>query len=117
MSECILYGIPNCDKVRAARKWLDAHQLPYRFHNLRQDGIDIESLLQRWLQQVSLNDLINKRSATWRQLTITEKKTLEAAVDLSPLYQHPTLLKRPILEQHKTLLIGFNADHWQDELL
>ena len=28
----ILYGIKNCDTMKKARAWLDAHGIGYRFH-------------------------------------------------------------------------------------
>ena len=30
-----LYGIPNCDTVKKARKWLDAQGLDYTFHDYK----------------------------------------------------------------------------------
>jgi alpha/beta superfamily hydrolase len=35
-----LYGIPNCDTVRKARKWLLAHDISYRFHDYKKEGVD-----------------------------------------------------------------------------
>jgi len=28
-----LYGIKNCDTMKKARAWLDAHQVRYAFHD------------------------------------------------------------------------------------
>ena len=36
----ILYGIPNCDTVKKARRWLDEQGIAYRFHDVRKDGLD-----------------------------------------------------------------------------
>ncbi len=35
-----LYGIPNCDTVKKARKWLDAHGADYAFHDYKKEGAD-----------------------------------------------------------------------------
>ena len=35
MTETILYGIPNCDTVKKARKWLDAQGVDYAFHDYK----------------------------------------------------------------------------------
>ena len=111
MSDCILYGIPNCDRVRAARKWLEQKGVPFRFHDLRQDGVD-ETLLRQWLEQVDLTDLVNRRSATWRQLNETTRQHILNG-DLSLLAQYPTLIRRPVLACSSTLTVGFNPDHWE----
>ena len=41
-----VYGISNCDTVRKARRWLEAHAIEYRFHDLREDGVDEAELAE-----------------------------------------------------------------------
>ena len=38
------YGIPNCDTVKKARKWLDGQEIPYVFHDYKKEGADPEKL-------------------------------------------------------------------------
>ncbi|MBD3609629.1 MAG: arsenate reductase, partial [Gammaproteobacteria bacterium] len=35
-----LYGIPNCDTMKKARKWLDEHGVDYQFHDFNKSGMD-----------------------------------------------------------------------------
>ena len=35
-----MYGIKNCDTIKKARRWLEAQQIEYRFHDYRVDGLD-----------------------------------------------------------------------------
>jgi arsenate reductase (glutaredoxin) len=35
-----MYGIPNCDKVKKARAWLDGHGLAYAFHDYKKTAVD-----------------------------------------------------------------------------
>ena len=46
-----LYGIPNCDTVKKARRWLDGAGVSYRFHDFRKDGLD-PAKLQGWIDAV-----------------------------------------------------------------
>jgi arsenate reductase-like glutaredoxin family protein len=39
-----MYGIKNCDTIKKARRWLEAHQVEYRFHDYRADGLDADLL-------------------------------------------------------------------------
>jgi len=39
-----IYGIPNCDTCRKARKWLEQNSVQHQFHDVRVDGLDIETL-------------------------------------------------------------------------
>ncbi len=114
MSDCILYGIPNCDKVRAARRWLEQKGVPFRFHDLRQDGVD-EALLRHWLERVDLAELVNRRSTTWRQLSEADRAAILSG-DLTLLAQHPTLIRRPVLVCGDRLLVGFDPDQWEAAL-
>ncbi len=34
-----LYGIKNCDTIKKARRWLEANNIDYRFHDYRVDGL------------------------------------------------------------------------------
>jgi arsenate reductase len=53
-----LYGIPNCDSVKKARKWLDANSVDFQFHDFRKDGLS-KPLLEQWLAQQSWDVLLN----------------------------------------------------------
>lgn len=103
-----LYGIKNCDKVRAARRWLEQHGVEYEFHDYRDDGLEPDRI-KRWLAVLGAETLINRRSTTWRSLSEREKTVLEGAAAVKVLTQYPTLLKRPLLEHGKRYLVGFKA--------
>jgi arsenate reductase len=107
-----LYGIPNCDKCRAARKWFAASGADFRFHDLRADGIDLTTI-ERWLIAAGDAVLINRRSTTWRSLSVDKREGLDAAGNAQLLLENPTLLKRPLVEQNETLLVGYDEERWQ----
>ena len=48
-----LYGIKNCDTVRAARRWLDTHNIDYVFSDVREQALSPQQL-QSWLQELGL---------------------------------------------------------------
>jgi len=109
----ILYGISNCDTVRKARKFLDANQVDFTFHDFRKDGFSLETFNQ-WLQFESLDTLINKRSTSWKQLSDLQKQGLIDGSDLSPILETPTLIKRPVLVSNTKLLVGFKTPEYQN---
>lgn len=111
----ILYGIKNCDSVKKARVWLDQHAIAYQLHDYKVDGISPE-LLSRFAKNSNWEVLLNKRSTTWRQLPEAEKTALNSDTALQLLLEHPTLIKRPILETGAAFIIGFNADEYQRTL-
>lgn len=110
-----MYGIPNCDTIKKARKLLEQHQLDYEFHDYKQLGIDTPTI-QSWLETVDLATLVNKRSTTWRQLTDDQKSDLLDNANLQILSEHPTLIKRPVLVKDKSILVGFKAADYESLL-
>jgi arsenate reductase len=108
----ILYGIPNCDTVRKARKFLDANSIQYTFHDFRKNGLPVQSI-QHWLESQSIEVLVNKRSTGWKQITDEQKAQLMSGENLSILSELPTLIKRPILEMDTQLLVGFKAAEYE----
>lgn len=104
-----IYGIPNCDSCKKARKWLDTNSVSYRFHDLRLDGLD-GTMLARWAKSAGWQNLLNTRSTTWRGLAVSAKHDLDEERAMELMLQHPTLIKRPVLENMETVIVGFSAD-------
>ena len=103
-----LYGIPNCDQVRAARRWLDTHGVDYRFHDFKRDGL-APALATRWLRQVGADRLINRKGTTWKNLTDAERLAAGAVADAARLLgAHPSVVKRPLLEHGEQVVVGFD---------
>lgn len=102
----IIYGIKNCDKVRAAMKAAKAEAQTYgvdvKLHDFRVQGID-EGLVNKMLADIDLSQLLNKRSTTWKQLDEFQK--IEPNVGL--LVENPTLIKRPVVFDGKNYRIGY----------
>ncbi len=65
MSDVVtLYGIPNCDTIKKARKWLSEHSIDYSFHDYRKQGIDLGQL-QVMASQLGWEVMLNRRGTTW----------------------------------------------------
>ncbi|MEX1667451.1 arsenate reductase [Zhongshania guokunii] len=107
-----LYGIKNCDTVRTARRWLETHNVDFTFHDVRETPLT-EPQLQVWLQDLGVNALVNKRSTTWKQLSPAQREGLCIDTAIPLLLEHPTLMKRPLLDTGSALHLGFKADHYQ----
>ena len=109
-----LYGIPNCDSCRKARQWLANAGIDHEWVDLRQDGVSRERL-EQWRDALGDAALLNKRSKTWRDFDSDERARAET--DPVPvLVEHPTLIKRPILETATDTLAGFAANRYEAAL-
>jgi arsenate reductase (glutaredoxin) len=107
-----LYGIPNCDTVKKARRWLDAADVPHAFHDFRKDGLD-PAKLQGWIDAVGWEKLLNKAGTTFRQLPDADKAGLDAGKAKALMLAQPAMIKRPVVEAGGGVSVGFSADEWQ----
>ena len=108
-----VWGIRNCDTVRAALKWLDNRQVPHTFHDFRKDGLPGDEL-RKWLATAHAPLLLNRRSAAWRKLEPERKAAAET--DPAPLFlEQPTLIKRPVITDGESILdVGFSPQRLED---
>jgi arsenate reductase len=82
-----MHGIPNCDSIKKARALM----------------------LQPWMDAVGFEVLLNQRGTTWRGLDQARRAaatTAQAAQAL--MLELPTLIKRPVLVDGNTVLVGFD---------
>ena len=107
-----LYGIRHCDSCRKAQKWLEAHDIEFSFHDIREDGLT-DKLLKRWQKSADWEKLINKRSVTWRKIPPFDRNDLDAARTRALILEFPTVMKRPVADAGETVLIGFDPNDYQ----
>jgi len=107
-----LYGIKNCDTVKKARRWLEDHGIDYQFQDFRQDGLE-KKQLTNWVENLGWEAIVNKRSTTWRNLSEKDKAVSTDPQAIKLLLANPTLIKRPVVQKNKILLVGFKETEFQ----
>jgi len=103
-----LYGLPYCDSTQAVMKWFEKKGIDTSLHNYKTEGISKEKLTE-WAGKLSWEKLLNKRSTTWRSLSKEEQeKIVDENTAISAMLQNTSLIKRPVIESGKNLLVGFD---------
>ncbi len=110
-----MYGIPNCDTIKKARKWLDANNIKYTFHDYKKEGAPEKSLKQ-WIKISGWETILNRRGTTWRKLDEKTKNNIDETSAIKVMLDNPSSIKRPVLESGKTLLVGFNHQDYEQLL-
>ena len=110
-----IYGIKSCSTMKKAFTKLDDLGVSYEFHDYKKQGIDKDSV-QRWVDELGIDKVLNKRGTTWRKLDDSQKQEadsdVEKAIDL--LVENTSMIKRPIVEGELTdknkiiLLCGYD---------
>ncbi len=114
-----IYGIKSCSTMKKAFTKLDELNVSYDFHDYKKQGIDKQSV-QRWVDELGIDKVLNKRGTTWRKLTDEQKQAADANVDhaIDLLVENTSMIKRPIVEgeladknkDQPILLCGFDEE-------
>ncbi len=117
-----IYGIKSCSTMKKAFTKLDELGVNYNFHDYKKQGIDKESV-HRWVNELGIDKVLNKRGTTWRKLTDEQKQAADANIDtaIDLLIENTSMLKRPIVEGQLAdknngqpiLLCGFNEAEFE----
>lgn len=111
-----LYGIPNCDTMKKARKWLTDNGIEYRFHDYKRQGLD-ETLLRAWIADMGWEMLLNRRGTTWRKLPQEVRDSINEENAIRVMLENPSIMRRPVLETEKGRQVGFSEQTYQELFL
>jgi arsenate reductase-like glutaredoxin family protein len=95
------FGLKSCDTCRKALGQIRAAGIAPQVIDVRADGIaptDLATILSQFGDAA-----INRASTTWRGLT-EDQRAIDPAILLA---DHPTLLKRPVIENAGRWTIGW----------
>ena len=116
-----IYGIKSCSTMKKAFTKLDELGVNYDFHDYKKQGIDKDTI-QRWVNELGIDKVLNKRGTTWRKLEDAQKQAADSDVDnaIDLLIENTSMIKRPIVEGQLVdknngqplLLCGFDEDEF-----
>ena len=110
-----MYGIINCVTIKKARRWMEAHQIEYRFHDYRADGLE-RAQLDTFIAELGWQALLNTRGTTWRKLDESLRNSIDNADAAAALMlEMPAIIKRPLLcAPGQPMLLGFSETLYSD---
>lgn len=103
-----VYGIKNCNKIRDTLKWLDEHELDYKFIDVRKDPVEAETLAD-FVHKVGLETIVNKRGRKWKELGLSKKGLTDEEL-FDQLLQHQIMIKRPLIVKEEAVMVGYDED-------
>ena len=117
-----IYGIKSCSTMKKAFTKLDELGISYDFHDYKKQGIDKDSV-QRWVDALGIDKVLNKRGTTWRKLDEEQKQAADSNVDkaIDLLIDNTSMIKRPIVEGELTdknkpiLLCGYDETEFDTD--
>lgn len=106
-----IYGIPNCDTMKKARAWLDAHGVGHAFHDYKKAGID-RATLTGWVAEHGWKTILNRAGTTFRRLPESDRDGLDMDGAIELMLAQPSMIKRPVLDVGGRTVIGFRAEEY-----
>ena len=110
-----IFGIKNCDTMKKAMAWLEANHIAYEFIDYKKAGI-AEHHLPDWNRRAGWKLLLNTRGLMWKKLSDEERSAVDEIKALALMTKYPSLIKRPVLDTGKDLLVGFSAEAYEEAL-
>lgn len=114
-SACRIFGIKNCDTMKKAFAWLEANGVSHEFIDYKKAGV-VEAHIEDWMARAGWEKLLNTRGLMWRKLSDDEKSAVDAKKARILMIQYPALIKRPVLDTGRELLVSFTPESYAGAL-
>lgn len=109
-----IIGIPNCDKIRATKKWLSERDIEFEFIDVKKEPLTLEEI-QELEFKVGIDVLVNSRGTTYRKLKIKDQN-LDKDELLGVLVENQSMIKRPVLVYEESVLVGYDEEAFENFL-
>jgi len=106
---------PKCTTCQRAKKFLDEKGIKYEERNIKEQNPSADEL-KKWIAESGLpiKKFFNTSGMLYRSMQLAERlpdMTDEEKIAL--LASDGMLVKRPIVVEGKTVLVGFKAEEWE----
>ena len=102
--------------MKKARAWLDAAGIAYAFHDYKVAGVP-EVALRGWMDRLGWEAVLNRAGTTLRGLPDADKEDFDAGRAIALMLARPSLIRRPVLTDGETLLVGFAPAAYEAALI
>lgn len=105
-----VYTVSSCTSCKKAKKWLNAHQLPYREQNLGKEPLTREEIVAILSRTENGVDSIVSSKNRYAKALDCDIEDLSMSELITLIQENPRILKSPILVDDKRLQVGYKED-------
>ena len=109
---------PKCTTCRKAEKWLNENGIAYEKRDIKEEHPSMKEL-KNWHTKsgLPLKRFFNTSGMQYRELKLKDKLSqMSEEEQLELLASDGMLVKRPLLIQDDTILVGFKETEWTEKL-
>ena len=110
---------PKCSTCKKAKKWLDEHGFDYEDRHIVESNPSAREI-RSWQEQSGLpaRRFFNTSGMLYREMGLSKKLPAMSESEMFALLETDGMLvKRPILVDGETVLVGFREPEWETALL
>jgi len=113
-----VYQYPKCSTCRKALKWLDEHEVAYEKTDLVATPPSLAALRDLHKRSgLPVARFFNTSGESYRAGNFKQKlATMSESEALAALAKDGKLIKRPIVDTGKAVLVGFDQDRYDETL-
>lgn len=107
---------PKCTTCKRAKKFLSDNGIEFIDRHIVEQNPSVNEL-ELWIEKSGLpiNKFFNTSGKLYKEMELKDKvKTLSQKELLEILASNGMLVKRPILVQDNTVLVGFKEEQWKE---
>jgi Spx/MgsR family transcriptional regulator len=110
-----LYGIKTCGSVKKAMKFFKDNGIEYEFVDFKTTPPS-SSQIESWSKAVGIEKLLNTKGTKYRTLKLKELD-LDESGKKEWMIKEPLLIKRPVIEDDKGVLVAYDEELYRDRYL
>lgn len=106
---------PKCSTCQKAKKWLDEHEINYTERHIVENNPSYDEL-KEWYSKsgLALNKFFNTSGLLYKEMKLKDKlPTMSEDEKLKLLARNGMLVKRPLVVNGDTVLVGFKEEQWK----
>ena len=110
---------PKCSTCQKAKKWLEANNIEYKERHIIEDNPTYEEL-KDWHSKsgLPLKKFFNTSGLLYKEMKLKDKlPAMSEEEQLKLLASNGMLVKRPLLVNGDTVLVGFKEADWAERTL
>ena len=109
---------PKCTTCQKAKKWLDEHNISYMERHIAEDNPSCDEL-KKWYDKsgLPLKKFFNTSGLLYKEMQLKDKlPEMNEEEQIKLLATNGMLVKRPMIIDGDTVLVGFKESEWEEKL-
>ena len=109
---------PKCTTCKKAKTWLDDHNIVYTERHIAEENPSYEEL-KKWydMSGLPLKRFFNTSGLLYKEMQLKDRlSSMSEEEQLQLLATNGMLVKRPLVVDDETVLVGFKESEWSEKL-